>query len=88
MKTQSIDTHAEAERALVILTRKESLSKKFSHILSFSQTIIQLSKRAISRANRKLDADQKKLLFIKFHYGKGLADRVEKYIGKGHNERT
>ena len=88
MKTQSIDTHPEAERVLVSLTRKESLSKKLSQVLSFSQTTIQLSKRAISRANKHLDVDKKKLLFINYHYGKDLADRVKKYIDKGHNEKT
>jgi len=88
MKTQSIDTYPETERILISLIRKESFSKKLSQILSLSQTIIQLSKRAITRANKDLDANQIKLLFINYHYGKDLAERVKKYIDKGHNEKT
>ena len=88
MKTQSIDTSPEAERVLISLIRKKSISEKLSQICSLSQTIIQLSKRAIARANKDLDANQIKLLFINYHYGKDIADQVEKYIKNGHNEKT
>ena len=88
MKTQSIDTYPETERVLISLIRKASISKKLSQILSLSQTIIQLSKRAITRANKNLDADQINLLFINYHYGKDLAEQVKKYIAKGHNEKS
>jgi len=88
MKMQSIDTNPETERVLISLIRREDLSKKLSHILSLSQTTIQLSKRAISRANKNLDLNQIKLLFIKYHYGTELADKVKKYIDKGNNEKT
>ena len=88
MKIQSIDTNPETERVLISLIRREGLSKKLSHIFSLSQTTIQLSKRAISRANKNLDLNQIKLLFIKYHYGKELADKVKKYIDKGNNEKT
>ena len=87
MKTQSIDTNPETERVLISLLREVSLSKKLSQILSLSQTTIQLSKRAIARANKNLDIDQIKLLFIDYHYGKDLAEQVKKYIDKGHNEK-
>jgi hypothetical protein len=88
MKTQSIDTCAEAERVLISLIRKESTSKKLSRILSLSQTIIQLSKRAITRTNRDLDVDQINLLFINYHYGRDLAEQVKKYLDKGRNEKS
>jgi hypothetical protein len=88
MKTQSIDTQPETERVLISLIRKESLSEKLSQILSLSQTTIHLSKRAIARANRNSDIDQIKLLFINYHYGKDLAENVEKYMNKGNNEET
>jgi hypothetical protein len=88
MKTQSIDTKPETERILISLIKKKSFSKKFFQILSFSQTIIQLSKRAIAKANKDLDVDQVKLLFIEYHYGKDLADRVKSYIANKNNGRT
>ena len=80
MKTQSIDTHPKTERMLISLLKQESTAKKFSHIRSLSQTSIQLSKRAISRANKTLDENQINLLFINYHYGKDLAERVRKYL--------
>lgn len=88
MKTQSIDTYTETERVLIPLIRKESFSKKLSQILSLSQITIQLSKRAITRVNKNLDVNQIKLLFINYHYGKDLAERVKKYIDKSHNEKS
>jgi len=87
MKTQSIDTYPETERVLISLIRKLSLSEKLSQILSLSQMTIQLSKRAIARANRNLDVDQIKLLFIDYHYGKHLAEQVKKYIDKSRDEK-
>jgi len=87
MKTQSIDTYPETERVLISLIIKESISTKLSHILSLSQTTIQLSKRAITRANKNLDIDQINLLFINYHYGKDLAEQVKKYMDKDHNEK-
>lgn len=88
MKTQSIDTYPDTERVLISLIRKQSISKKLSQVLSLSQTTIQLSKRAIIRANKDLDADQINLLFINYHYGKDLAEQVKEYIAKGHNEKS
>lgn len=88
MKPQSADTCPETERVLISLIRKKSVSEKLSQILSLSQTTIQLSKRAITRANKSLDADQINLLFINYHYGKDLAEQVKKYIDKRHNENS
>jgi hypothetical protein len=88
MKTQSNDTCAEAEKVLISLIRKENISKRLSKILSFSQTTIQLSKRAIARANKNLDSGQINLLFINYHYGNDLAERVERYLEEGRNEKS
>jgi len=88
MKTQSIDTHPNTEKVLISLLRKESNSKKFFKMLSLSQTTIQLSKRAIARANNSSDEKQINLLFINLHYGKDLAERVRKYLEKIQNENS
>jgi len=80
MKTQSIDTHPKTEKILISLLKQQSTAKKFSQIRSLSQMSIQLSRRAISRANKTLDENQINLLFINYHYGKDLAERVGKYL--------
>jgi len=82
MRTQSIDTHPDAEKVLVSLFRKASTSKKFSLVRSLTQTTIQLSKRAIARANKNLNEEQINLIFISLHYGNDLAERVKKYLGR------
>ncbi|KAA3616368.1 MAG: hypothetical protein DWQ05_11570 [Calditrichaeota bacterium] len=87
MKTQSIDTSPEAEKILISLIRKASLSKRIIQTLSLSQTTIQLSKRAIARANKELNAEQIKLLFIAYHYGEDLAVQIKKYLDKNQNEK-
>ena len=87
MRTQSIDTHSDAEKILIPLLKKESISKKLSQIRSLSQMTIQLSRRAISRANENLNEEQVNLLFINYHYGNDLEKRVKKYIEKLHHEK-
>jgi hypothetical protein len=82
MKTQSIDTGVDAEKVQIALIRGKSISEKFSQILFMSQTAIQLSKHAIKRANKDLDATQIDLLFIEYHYGKELSERVENFLNQ------
>jgi len=88
MKTQSIDTHPKTERMLISLLKQESTAKKFSSIRSLSQMSIQLSRRAISRANKTLDENRINLLFINYHYGKDLAERVRKYLNLDYHENS
>lgn len=86
MKTQSLDTHLEAEEVLVSLLRKLNASEKFARIASLSQTAIQLSKRAIARAHPELDERQVGVLFVEYQYGKALADRLRQYLEAGRHE--
>ncbi|NOY76641.1 MAG: hypothetical protein GXO76_02095 [Calditrichaeota bacterium] len=86
MKTQSKDTRPEAEKFLIELLRQKMPSEKFRQILSLSQTVAQLSKRAIARQHPDLNKQQITLLFIKYHYGEDLAERVKKYLDKRSHE--
>lgn len=89
MKTQSSDTNIKAEKVLISIIQKSTTAQKFSQICSFSQTTMQLSKRAISRANHDLSELQINLLFVKYHYGKELANNLEKYIKtKNHHAKS
>jgi hypothetical protein len=86
MITQSIDTHPEEEKVLISLFRNASPTKKLSQVRSLSQTMIQLSKRALARANKSLDEQEVNLLFVSHHYGKDLADRLRRYLEKTNHE--
>lgn len=88
MKTQSRDTSESAERVLISLMRKASFSEKFSRITSLSQTVMQLSRRAIARANPDLSEKQIDLLFVAYHYGDNLALNLEKYLDKNSNHEN
>jgi hypothetical protein len=80
MTTQSIDTNPEVERILISLIRTLSMEEKLNRTLNFSSSIINLSKRAIARANPELSEDERNVLFVKYHYGNALAEKVRKYL--------
>jgi hypothetical protein len=88
MKTQSADTHPDVEKVLVSLFRKASTAQKLSQVRAMSQTTIQLSRRAIARANKHLNERQINLLFIRHHYGKDLAENVKKYLDIKHHANS
>ena len=82
MITQSIDTHPAAEKIQISLIRKASIAKRTSRIRSLSQSVIQLSRKAIKRANPNLDDKEQIFTFISYHYGSELADRLRKYMDR------
>ncbi len=82
MKAQSTDTHINAENVLISLLREKSPAQKFSIVRSLSQATIQLSKRAIQRANKGIDDDQVNLIFIDLHYGRELAQKFQKHLNQ------
>lgn len=79
MITQSIDTNPEVERVLISLLRKLSAEEKLNRTLQFSSSIINLSKRAIARANPNLNVDERNLLFVEYHYGVELANKLRSF---------
>jgi hypothetical protein len=82
MNTQSIDTHKKSEHLLISLLREKTAAKKFALIRSLSQSTIQLSKKAIARANKNMDDDQVNVILIDLHYGRELAQRFQRFIGE------
>lgn len=78
--TQSPDTSAAAEKVWIDLMRQASFARKFALVRSFSHTVMQLSWRALARANPKLPHRKIDILFVKLHYGPDLAERLEKYL--------
>ena len=80
MKTQSSDTHPEAERVQIELLRKAGTARRLALGLSFSQDALQLAKTGIRRANPNATEEELSLIFIEVTYGKALADRVRAYV--------
>ena len=82
MKTQSIDTDVKSEKILIDLLREKSIAEKFDMVRSLSQSMIELSKRAIARANKGIDDDQVNIMFVELHYGRALAQGFKKQLEK------
>ena len=88
MKPQSIDTNLKTEKVLISLLRKASSAEKISRVRSLSQTVFQLSRRAIARRNKNLNEEQINILFVAHNYGKDLAERLRKYLEERENEKS
>lgn len=78
--TQSTDTHPKAEEMQVWLLRQATVAKRLAVMRSLSRTTIQLSRRAIRRANPTYSQLEVKLAFVAYHYGEELADRLRQYL--------
>ena len=76
----SFDTHPDAEQVQLSLLRKASAAEKISRACSLSETLIQLSHRAIRRANPKLNEQELSLLFVAYYYGKDLSKHLRRYL--------
>jgi hypothetical protein len=88
MITQSTDTNPEAEKVLISLLRKLSVKEKLKRTLEFSSSIINLSKRAIARANPELSEAERNLLFVEYHYGLELANKLRKYLNQSLDKKV
>ena len=82
MLTQSSDTSQNVEKFQISLIRKASVAERASRIRSLSETVIQLSRRAIRRANPGLSQQELNLIFVANHYGSDLANRLQNYLNK------
>ncbi|MCD4812000.1 hypothetical protein K8R14_05410 [bacterium] len=80
MITQSFDTHPEAERVQISLIQKAGIARRIGIARSLSQTAMQLSRRAISRANPQLSEQELNLVIVAHNYGSEIADRLGNYL--------
>ena len=80
MITQSTDTHPEIEKFLISLIRNSTIGKRISRVRSLTESTIQLSRRAIMRANPDMDKKEHNIRFISYHYGEKLAGLLREYM--------
>ncbi|HKP53862.1 MAG TPA: hypothetical protein VJ183_14570 [Chloroflexia bacterium] len=76
MKTQSSDTHPDAERVQIELLRKATVAQRFGLVRSLTKTTRQLAWRAIQRAYPDASDEEVALLFAAHAYGQELAERL------------
>ena len=82
MKTQSTDTHPDAERVQIELLRRATVAQRVELARSLSGTTMQLARRAIRRANPGASERDVDLTFVALHYGQALADKLRAYLDR------
>jgi len=82
MSKQLSDTDPKAEEFQISLLRRASVAERLSRTRSLSRTVIQLSRRAIARANPTLSERERDILFVAYHYGAELAGRLREYLNR------
>ncbi len=78
------DTNPKVESILIEMISKLTISQRLSDTLSFSFSVIQLSKRAIYRANPCKSYSDLDLIFVRLHYGNELADKLKLFLQNKH----
>lgn len=80
MKTQSADTHPSTESKLIELIKSKSTSQRLLNTLNLTSIALNLSKRAIHRANSGKSKSELDNIFVKNYYGNDTAEKVLEYI--------
>ncbi len=78
----SEDTSPEAEEFQIELLRRASVTRRFELVRSLSATTRWLAFEAIKKANPGISDIEADLLFVEYHYGKDLADKVRVYLAE------
>lgn len=84
MRTQSRDTHLEAERVQIELLRKATITRRLELAFSLSQEALQLAREGIRQAHPEASEEEIGLIFVEINYSKELADRVRSYLARRH----
>jgi hypothetical protein len=80
--TQLSDTDEKIEKIQIALIRKLSTTERLSILLSLSRTVINLSRRAIRRANPEISERELNCKFLMYHYGNEIAEKYKNYIDR------
>ena len=79
---QLSDTNPRMREKQISLIRQLSVAERISRLRSFSETIIQLSRRAVMRVYPALSKEELHCKIVGHHYGNELADLLHKYLNR------
>ena len=88
MEILSRDTNPEIEKIWITMLKTLTPSQRFLKVQSLTKTVINMSRRAIKKANPNSSEEEIDLLFVKYHYGEDLAEKLKKYLKKIKNEQS
>jgi hypothetical protein len=77
MRTQSVDTHPEAERIMIELIRNSPMSKRFRLVQSLTQSGFWATIHTWQERHREASEQEAALHVLSCSYGPGLAKRVQ-----------
>jgi hypothetical protein len=76
------DTHPSMEAKQLELIRQASVGRRLELMRALTRTGMQLSCRAIAQANPGASPRELDLLFVRYHYGPALAERLRIYLAE------
>lgn len=76
------DTNPGIKEIQISLIRKAGVAERTMHARSLSGTVVNLSRRAISRTHPGHNQQELDLIFVSLHYGNDIADRLESYLAR------
>src|SRR5438874_7472950 len=77
MRTQSVDTHPDAERIMIELIRSSPMSKRFRLVQSLTQSAFWSTIHAWQERHREASEQEAAVHVLSCSYGPGLAKRVQ-----------
>ena len=80
MRTQSRDTHPDAERVQIDLLRRATVATRIARVRSLTATTIAMSRRAVRRRHPELDERELDIAVVALHSGEELAQRLRRYL--------
>ena len=76
IRTQSPDTHLQAERVQIQLLREAGTARRLALACSLTQTALELSREGIRQRYPALSERERRLKFMALCYGEDLARRL------------
>lgn len=76
------DTNPKMKKMQIALIRKAGIAKRTMRMRSLSQTVVNLSRRAIARTHPGSNQREIDLIFVSLHYGDAIAHRLKNYLDR------
>ena len=86
MNMDASDTSKEIADAQIAILSAKTTTERLSLVLSLSDTVIGLSRRAIKRASANISDEEVRCRFVELHYGQSLGDSFRRYLENASND--
>ena len=74
------DTSADADRVQMDLLRRAGPQRRSEMMLSLTDVALTSARRAIAQAYPDATEEERKVIFVRLHYGQQLADEYAAYL--------